>query len=146
MTREEKLRDQFIKSALSSCKHFNGIQNKVCKAGITYMQNSSEIAMPCIPGLIHDRKTWECDQFAIMTREQAEQEADDDIRAMNRTITARIDAKDHAKKLGYGKGRGGVGSLKCPCCEDGHIQYSVASVNGHMHARCSTGGCVSWME
>jgi hypothetical protein len=30
------IREQFIKSALSSCRHFNGIQNKTCKAGIEY--------------------------------------------------------------------------------------------------------------
>jgi hypothetical protein len=50
-----------------------------------------------------------------------------------------------AKAKGFGVGKGGVSSLKCPLCPEGEIRYSVASVNGHMHAGC-TSGCVSWME
>lgn len=36
------------------------------------------------------------------------------------------------------------GSVTCPKCA-GILRYSVAS-NGHVHANCSTGGCLSWME
>ena len=41
--------------------------------------------------------------------------------------------------------RGVAGKLKCPVCETGTLQYSRAS-NGHVHAGCSTKGCVNWME
>lgn len=33
-----ELREQIIKSALSSCRHFNGIQNKKCEAGVVYLE------------------------------------------------------------------------------------------------------------
>ncbi len=62
--------------------------------------------------------------------------------AMNAMVAAHADAK--AK--GYQKGHGGVSSIDCPACEDGRPKYSVASVNGHMWARCNTPGCLSWME
>lgn len=55
-------------------------------------------------------------------------------------------AKDHAKQGGLGRGNGGQGTMPCPAGCGGQLRYSVASVNGHMHARCSTEGCVSWME
>lgn len=144
--RDERIRQQIIKSALSSCRHFNGIQHKTCEAGITYAHGSATVAMPCLPDLVHGRKTWGCDQFQVMTQEEAEREADEAIAAMNRTMNARIAAKDDAEAKGFGRGKGGTGSLKCPACDSGTLRYSVAGINGHMHARCSTAGCVSWME
>lgn len=40
----------------------------------------------------------------------------------------------------------GAGVMDCPVCKSGKLQYSCASVNGHVHARCSTAGCVAWMQ
>lgn len=40
----------------------------------------------------------------------------------------------------------GAGVMDCPVCGTGKLQYSRAAYNGHVHARCSTAGCVSWME
>lgn len=143
-----ELRDQFIKSALDSCRHFNGIQNKTCLAGIAYREwdRETNLAMPCIPRHVNGRETWPCKRFEIMSQEEAEKEADERIDSMNRGIKARHAAKDDAKEKGFQKGQGGRGSLKCPCCENGTLFYSVASYNGHMHGKCSTDGCVSWME
>ncbi len=41
--------------------------------------------------------------------------------------------------------KGGGGVMECPVCK-GRLRYSRAASNGHIHARCSTEGCVSWME
>lgn len=54
--------------------------------------------------------------------------------------------KENAKILGYKKGHGGAGVIDCPVCQDGKLSYSVASYNGHMWGKCSTKGCVAWME
>lgn len=143
------IREQFIKSALASCRHFNGTQNKKCKAGVQYVEwktGVEERAMPCIPKHINGRETWPCDLFEIMSQADAEKEADERIIVMNRGIVARHAAKDHAKEHGLGKGAGGAGAIPCPSCDGGTLRYSVASYNGHMHGRCSTAGCVSWME
>lgn len=40
----------------------------------------------------------------------------------------------------------GCGKMKCPVCNEGELRYSRASYNGHVHAKCSTQGCVAWME
>lgn len=37
------------------------------------------------------------------------------------------------------------GVLKCPVCHDGLLSYQIAE-NGHINARCTLEGCVSWME
>ena len=40
----------------------------------------------------------------------------------------------------------GAGEMDCPVCKTGKLRYSRASYNGHVHAGCTTKGCVSWME
>lgn len=144
-----ELREQFIKSELSSCRHFNGIQHDKCKAGVTYVkwkQGVDERAMPCLPSMVHEREVWPCELFEIMSQSDAEKAADARIDSLNRTVKAMRAAKDDAKAKGFRKGSGGISEIACPCCDGGKLRYSVANYNGHMHARCSTNGCVSWME
>lgn len=38
-----------------------------------------------------------------------------------------------------------IGATTCPAC-GGHLDYSRSGYNGHIHAKCKTPGCVSWME
>jgi len=40
----------------------------------------------------------------------------------------------------------GAGIMNCPICNTGKLKYSRSNYNGHVHARCSTDGCVAWME
>lgn len=40
----------------------------------------------------------------------------------------------------------GAGVMDCPVCKIGKLRYSRDSYNGHVHARCSTPDCVSWMQ
>lgn len=40
----------------------------------------------------------------------------------------------------------GAGEMDCPVCKTGKLRYSRAAYNGHVHGRCSTDGCVAWME
>jgi hypothetical protein len=74
--------------------------------------------------------------------ERTKEERDARLAKFAAAITA---AKEDAKTKGFKKGHGGQSSVQCPNCPDGVIRYSVASVNGHMHAGC-TKGCASWME
>lgn len=43
------------------------------------------------------------------------------------------------------RGDSASGVITCPVCQ-GDLSYSRASVNGRIRARCSTAGCVAWME
>lgn len=39
------------------------------------------------------------------------------------------------------------GKINCPACgQTEALHYRRAGVNGHIHATCSTKGCVSWIE
>jgi len=55
-------------------------------------------------------------------------------------------ARDTANAAGHVRGAGGRGSLKCPACDNGTLHYSVATDNGHLWGKCSTNGCVAWMQ
>lgn len=46
------------------------------------------------------------------------------------------------------KGRAGkTGQIDCPVCgQPAALRFSLAGYNGHVHARCFTPDCVSWME
>ena len=37
-------------------------------------------------------------------------------------------------------------SLKCPICDDGVINCAKSVGNKHTHGKCTTSGCVSWIE
>lgn len=134
-----------IQHEMGSCRHFNGVQHKACRLGITYQHEHQELAMPCIPRFINGRKTWECSRFEIMSREEAEKAADEVIEHERYFFEAHKSAKQDAKQKGFGRGRGGQGHVICPKC-GGILWYSVAAYNGHMHGGCETEGCISWME
>jgi hypothetical protein len=41
---------------------------------------------------------------------------------------------------------GAAGNIPCPVCNAGRLHFTRAGYNGHVHAHCTTGGCVAWME
>lgn len=44
------------------------------------------------------------------------------------------------------KGRSATDIRDCPTGCGGKLHLSIAAYNGHVHGRCTTEGCVSWME
>lgn len=43
------------------------------------------------------------------------------------------------------KGKSASEIVECPAC-NGKLHLSISSYNGHVHGKCETSGCVSWME
>ena len=140
-------RELRIVARLQKCVHFNGVQNKVCEAGVSYSTFEGK-KFPCLGNAFPNdvRPVAECDSRQPHTREESEaREAEIDA-ALNRGRIAVPAAHEHAKASGLGQGHGGYGELACPICKIGTLRYSVAGYNGHMHAACTTDKCVSWME
>ena len=63
-----------------------------------------------------------------------------------KVLSAVVSAHEDAESKGIKKGKGGVSEMACQTGCGGTLRYSVASVNGHMHASCTTDDCVKWME
>lgn len=143
------LREQLIAKNTSDCRHFNGIQHDCCRAGVNYEEliEDGKYKLPCLKAIVGiKRDPAMCDKFATMTREEVEQDADSSLALLGKVMLARKAAHEDAKLKGFGKGRGGHDSFPCPTGCGGHLYYRVASINGHMHAKCETKDCVSWME
>ena len=140
-----------IEEAMMRCIHFNGTGSWVCEAGVEYRQKFGNgldcyTNLPCL-------KSWhnpefpekECERVTYPTREEiiSQEEERDKARArLKRCIAA---AHEDAKSKGIGRGSGGASHTICPNCGR-QISYSVSGYNGHIHGRCETAGCASWME
>lgn len=143
-------REQLIKRNMTDCRHFTGIQHDCCEAGVNYdeLRGPEELVLPCKKVFVNVtyKDPAKCDKFQTMTQEEAELDADESLAAQEKTMLCMRAAHDDAKRKGFGKGKGGHDSFPCPTGCGGHLYYRVASINGHMHAKCETPNCVSWME
>jgi len=147
-------RELEIRREMQTCKHFTGTHRTPCKAGVDYraLVGGPDLGwglrIPCHTIVFDHAKDVvrvSCDKRELPTREEAEATVAAGDAAMERHKKAIRVAHDDAKAKGLKKGHGGVSDVACPNC-DGKISYSVAAYNGHMHAACSTKGCVAWME
>lgn len=129
-----------IRRYLSTCRHFNGIQHDACEVGILYATVRDESERPFRYPCIRPDCAVKCDRASYYTREEAEAREAEIAQILQRLIVAR----DAIIKATDGK-RGLRGSLPCPCCDGGTLNYTVAS-NGHIWGACSTESCVRWTE
>lgn len=65
------------------------------------------------------------------------------LSALGKVMTAIRPWRDeHTKKR-----IGGAQTIDCPACGgDKTLSMTIAAYNGHVHGRCKTPNCVSWME
>jgi hypothetical protein len=136
-TREDRFRVK--------CVHFNGVQKGVCEAGIAYDSFPNGSGLPCLPKLGKGCEL-ECDKRRFPTEEEVQAENERIEKATAKMFAGLSAVCEDAKKRGFKKGNGGQATVACPVCEGGTIHYSVAGYNGHRHARCTTAGCVAFME
>ena len=67
-------------------------------------------------------------------------------KAQDKTVAPLIPEMEHHWYKPQRNYYSGAGKMECPVCKTGTLKYSRAGYNGHVHARCSTDGCVAWME
>jgi hypothetical protein len=124
-----------------SCRHFNGVQNKTCSAGVAYEsirdgdgQRASFATRPCFAG----EGRIPCNLRSFKTGEEVEAEIAETDHLLAKVSGAR------AAIVASGQPHG---AIACPVCgTPDALRFSVSPYNGHVHAACATAGCVSWME
>ena len=141
MTLEEQKR--------SKCVYFNGLMSKTCRAGVGY--DAVKVAgkgLPCLRGAhpFGHGEELQCEHRRWPTEEEVAELCKASRESTERTMLGMAAVVQDAKSRGLSKGNGGCGEIACPVCKTGTIRYSVAGCNGHRHARCSTDGCVAFME
>lgn len=123
-----------------TCKHFNGVSNNCCEAGVRYPLGRS---LPCIErfnkaGVVCDKREEPTD--AEIAAEQAK------VDAFLKDFDTIVQPWVNAKKAAFTKGTSVRSADTCPKCK-GIIRYSICGSNGHMMARCeTTEGCVNFIE
>ena len=81
-----------------------------------------------------------CPGRRFPTAEEVQAEKRDVAQRLLRTIRAR-----EAIEAATGGEYGVRGTIPCPNCP-GRLRYGVSRSNGHVHAVCSTAGCVGFIE
>lgn len=116
------------------CIHFNGIMNRCCEAGVKYedVGTGKPFQFPCL------QTGGECANASFRTEAEVERELKKMEQMSAATVASLIMLKEHVKKTGEQ-----FGKIKCPC--SGELVYSVAQLNGHIHAKCKSCG-ISFME
>lgn len=142
----------------NKCAHYNGLSGpgmkddaatRCCDAGVVYMTVKS--SDPSVVGFAHypcfrEGESLPCDKRHFPTAEEVAAEVAEHDAHWERLKLGISAASDDAKKHGFKKGNGGNGFVRCPICTTGDLHYSVAGYNGHMWGKCTTNGCVSWMQ
>lgn len=82
-------------------------------------------------------------------RLKAEGKTDEEIDAMEKRADKFLSDVSKARLAiaeKVGRRRNVDGTMKCPICGQEESLFYVVHYNGHVHGRCKTGGCVSWLE
>lgn len=148
-----------------TCVHFNGVQNKACKRGVEYEAKWPLSPKPCIQWIArsaHGGTYLRPGEEPIERRPVRgaaeatpcpfrEEPTDEDVQR------DRIDLEAHLKKTTTAIKIASQWRIKpkpsadrreevaCPICE-GKLHLFQSAYNGHVHGKCETEGCVSWME
>lgn len=114
------------------CIHFNGVMEKVCKAGVSYSDvrvkdDNGPYKFPCLKqgGECHSARWWNAEQVKKRVAE---------IELNGLKVTEAVAAiKDHVEKTKIK-----AGAIKCQC--GGDLNYVVANINGHVWGNCKSCG------
>lgn len=127
------------------CIHYRTpSHHDTCEVGVPYSKwDGTKFGVrPCFL----DSKTGEskpdaipCEHLRRPTPEEIAAHEQWCVERWNKTALALEDVAPYRKQ-------GGAHIIDCPVCKTGKLHFTIARSNGHCHARCSTGGCVSWME
>jgi len=148
-----------------TCKHFNGVQNTMCKRGVSYQVMWPNGPKPCIQ-LLHKSarggtylkpgeapaetkpfpgtdKAKPCPLYQEPTRDEVRADREESDRWLQRSMEAIKVAGAWRVKPKPATDRHEV--VECPVCK-GRLHLGQSAYNGHVHGKCETEGCVSWME
>jgi len=123
----------------TECRHRTSMLNDFCKAGVNLKELPKGIGQPCY-WCSHGQT--KCEKW----EPQTVQEIVDDEKAMQEAMARmRLSCALVSRIRQEKKGTDWSGVETCPACQ-GRLHLTHAAYNGHIHGRCETEGCLSWME
>ena len=126
---------------LATCRHFTGTQNDACAVGVRYcdvrdrhVTGLGGYRYPCL-GMDGAPS---CPKRE--TKTEAEVDAEEAEISRRFALLAQARAAIVATKQT-------TGAVDCPLCKAvGALHFRRSTLNGHIHAACSTPNCLAWME
>lgn len=125
------------------CVHFRGIQHDTCLDGRDWraITGGDEFGaanrMPCFAGNAGAK----CDYYREPTQEDVDAQEAQWARCVENMALVLPVVDEWRGKPPIGKND----VIACPVC-GGRLHLVQSGSNGHVHGRCETDGCVSWME
>ena len=135
----------------NKCRHFNGLMNDKCEAGVSY----ESVRVSGEPGKGYNLPCFKdcsvgctCKNQSFKTHDEITAEIDAVRKHFEHTMLARSAIVEHLGGQWKHGMSGASGRIDCPACKASGLtlRFTRSGYNGHIHARCSTEGCVSWME
>lgn len=133
------LTEKQAEQAMSSCSHFNGIQNECCKAGVSFAQFTG--SLPCLK--FTDKGTFTCDKRRWHTREEVE--AEHAAFEAYTELLSKVQPIVNECRIAAAQRNVTSHSKNCPVC-GGMLRIEIARSNLHARVHCSTDGCARWIE
>jgi hypothetical protein len=120
------------KTKRKRCKHFTGVMNDKCAAGVNYSGLTKDNGhLPCFEK--HESNII-CSSLEWPTEAEL-RERDNDIDLTMEAIKTIRKNNQHCNQSGH---------IICPKCGK-KLNYRISPINGHIWGACSTDGCLSWM-
>lgn len=130
------------------CNHYRGMHKKEeCEAGVRFDSLPNHGTRGFMDSCPCFGPNGGCNLAAYPTADELKQQEAEFAKRTFGFLKARQAIVD---SIGgpWKRGMPGVsGTIDCPVCSGQKtLRFSRASYNGHIHATCSTDGCVRWME
>lgn len=141
------------------CVHYTGCINPrkpACDAGVNYREHVGGdgfgwvTRLPCFKlENVDPAKVVKCDKYCEPTAEQiAAHEAEVSAAITKMMVAYSGNVRKWREQQGWSKKNrvSAEGKVPCEACGTGEIHLTMAAYNGHVWGKCTTDGCVSWME
>jgi ribosomal protein L32 len=141
------------------CIHYTGALNPatggVCGEGINYRELVGGPVLgwisrlPCSAGEARGGDKVSCPKYRAPTAEEIAEDkrrTDESIRRFMAVQSGKVREWREAQRWSKKNRVSATGVVPCEACGKGEIRLSMAAYNGHVHGKCTTDGCVSWME
>lgn len=141
-----------------SCVHSTGVLNPrapECKMGINYRQLvGGEDAgwatrAPCTTMEPRNGEKVSCPHLRMPTAEEIaedKRQSDERMKRFMAAYSGKVREWRQAQNWSKSNRVAASGKVPCEACNAGEIHLTMSAYNGHVWGKCTTEGCVEWME
>lgn len=131
------------------CNHYRAMyEHDTCAAGVAYesLKPLPFDKRPCFRKKLSQVRCG-CELQVFPTEQELEEREQRMMKRFAATAVAMAAIEEHLGGPWKRGVEGSSGVIDCPVCgKEKTLRFSRAGYNGHIHGKCGTDGCVSWMQ